>query len=467
MNHSRTGRAVITLASVLALTACTSSNRAALPSSIRWKPWSDAVFERAKRENRFVLLDLEAVWCHWCHVMDETTYHDPAVVALIESRYIAVRVDQDSRPDISNRYEDYGWPATVVFGPDGGEIIKRSGYIPPPQMASVLQAIIDDPTPGPSVVAEPAIHAASDALLAPALRQELLGSHVATYDSEHGGWGFTHKYLDADSVEYSLVRARAGDAAAEARARQTLTAQLALIDPVWGGVYQYSTGGDWKEPHFEKIMSMQAGNLEVYSLAYALWHDATHLSAARDVQRFLRGFLTSPDGAFYTSQDADVVQGEHAGEFFALGDAERRKRGIPRIDTHVYARENGWAIRAHVALFEATADAGALDSARRAAQWIVANRSLPGGGFRHDAHDAAGPYLGDTLAMGRAFLALHEATAERDWLARAEQAADFIAAHFQTDAGFATAALPDAASPGSPAPKPQRDENVAVARFAN
>ena len=73
--------------------------------AIRWQPWSDAVFEQARKEKRFVLLDLEAVWCHWCHVMDEKTYHDEAVMKLIRDHYIAVRVDQDARPDLSRRYE--------------------------------------------------------------------------------------------------------------------------------------------------------------------------------------------------------------------------------------------------------------------------------------------------------------------------------------------------------------------------
>jgi uncharacterized protein YyaL (SSP411 family) len=95
---------------------------AADKSEIEWQPWSEAVFERAKHENRFVLLDLEAVWCHWCHVMDDKTYRDPEVVKLIRSRYIAVKVDQDANPDLSNRYEDYGWPATVVFAADGSEL---------------------------------------------------------------------------------------------------------------------------------------------------------------------------------------------------------------------------------------------------------------------------------------------------------------------------------------------------------
>src|SRR6202162_1119095 len=90
----------------------------------------------------------------WCCVMDEETYRDPTVVKLINSKFIALKVDQDSRPDLSNRYEDYGWPATIVFNSDGSEIVKRRGYLPPGQMASMLQAIIDDPSPGPSVVHE-------------------------------------------------------------------------------------------------------------------------------------------------------------------------------------------------------------------------------------------------------------------------------------------------------------------------
>src|SRR5580658_9697248 len=138
----------ILLATALCVAGAPTSKK---PTSIEWQPWSDAIFDQAKRENKFVLLDLEAVWCHWCHVMDETTYKTPEVIALIQSKYIPVRVDQDSRPDLSNRYEDYGWPATVVFSPTGSEIVKRQGYLEPRQMTSMLKAIIADPSPGPSV----------------------------------------------------------------------------------------------------------------------------------------------------------------------------------------------------------------------------------------------------------------------------------------------------------------------------
>jgi uncharacterized protein YyaL (SSP411 family) len=124
-------------------------------SSLHWQPWSTDVFAQAARDHKFVLLDLEAVWCHWCHVMDEVTYADPAVRQELKEHYLLIKVDQDSRPDLSNRYEDYGWPATVVFNANGGEIVKRQGYMPPKEMLSMLQAIVADPSPGPSVVAEP------------------------------------------------------------------------------------------------------------------------------------------------------------------------------------------------------------------------------------------------------------------------------------------------------------------------
>ena len=123
------------LALLLALSAWAGS-----PPALEWYPWSDEVFARAKREDRFVLLDLEAVWCHWCHVMDATTYQDPAAVALLKSKYIVVRVDQDSRPDLAGRYEDYGWPATIVFDREGHEIVKRQGYIAPKEMVSMVSA---------------------------------------------------------------------------------------------------------------------------------------------------------------------------------------------------------------------------------------------------------------------------------------------------------------------------------------
>ena len=140
---------------------------------------------------------------------------------------------------------------------------------------------------------------------------------------------------------------------------------------------------------------------------------------------------------------------------------------MPRIDKHVYARENGWTIAALCQLYAVSGDTSALTEAQRAAHWIILHRSLPGGGFRHDDVDAAGPFLGDTLAMGQAFLALYNVTGNRDDLASAASAAQFISTHFapaKPGTGFVTSATrTDAAY----RPHPDRDENIALVRFTS
>lgn len=432
---------------------------------IAWHPWSNEIFAQAAREHKFVLLDLEAVWCHWCHVMDQQTYRNPAVRRLMAKSYIAVKVDQDSRPDISNRYEDYGWPATVIFNAGGGEIVKRQGYLPPVQMASILQAVIDDPSPGPSVEPEKTIAYATTPFLPPALLGEVNNEFEKQWDQQAKGWAFGHKYLDADSVEYAEVLAARGDKLQQIRVGETLREAQKLLDPVWGGSYQYSTGGNWKEPHFEKLIYIQSQTLRTYAQAYGHWRDPAYLAAAQNVHRYVRNFLTSPDGAFYVSQDADVVVGEDSAAYFALSDPRRRALGVPRVDKHLYARENGWMIRSLCSLYAVTGDDATLQEALGSARWVVVHRTLSNGGFSHGDHDVAGPFLGDTLAMGQAFLSLYEVTADREWLNRAEEARRFLAMNFVvgSSAGFVTSKAP---TDHTYKPRPERDENAQVAQFA-
>ena len=433
---------------------------ATLAREIQWQEWSDAIFERARAGHRLVLLHLGAVWCHWCHVMEHTTYEDPTVVSLVAESYLPVRVDADARPDLATRYQDYGWPATVIFDSTGRELARLRGYVEPRRFAELLRAFAQDPTPGPSVL-ERSRPPASAATLSPELRGAWKKRLAADYDEEHGGWGRVHKYLDRDAVEYGLRAALEGDAQLGRRARATLTLSRKLIDPVWGGVYRSSHGGVWENPHFEKIMESEAGDLRAYSLAFLQDGDPAMLASARDVARYLEAFLSRPDGAFYTSQDADLQPGTHAAEYFELDDAGRRARGLPAIDHHVYARENGWAILGLVSLFEATGDARVLERARTAAEVMGRERGVPGGGFRHDEKDAAGPYLGETLAMGRAFLALFEATSERRWLDLSVLAARFVDS-FKLEAGYATAQ-----ARGPLAAQADLDENLALARWTN
>ncbi len=436
--------------------------------SIHWNGWSDELFSRATAEKRFVILDLEAVWCHWCHVMEKTTYADPEVTELLASKYIAVRVDQDANPDLASRYGDWGWPATIVFGSDGTEIAKIRGYIEPARMQALLKAIIDDPSPGPSVGEAFEIKPSASTFLTREQRAELVRNVDESYEDKLGGWGENQKYIDSDSMDYAMARAEAGDDAAAKRARQTLDAAIALIDPVWGGVFQYSEGGSWSKPHFEKIMSFQAQYLRQYSQAYALWKDEKYLTAARDIERYLADFSISPEGAFYVSQDADLDHDTDGHKYYALDDAGRRKLGMPRIDKNLYARENGWAISGLTAFYNATNDAKVLAIAERTAKWVNANRAMPGGGFRHGDKDRGGPFLGDSLAMGQAFLDLYAATGNRDWLTQAARAGDFIGVNFKDEAGGFVSSKTSEGKVGVFARPPKHtDDQIQVARFMN
>jgi uncharacterized protein len=440
----------------------------AAAEAIKWSGWGDEVFGRAQAEQRFVILDLEAVWCHWCHVMEKTTYTDPQVVELMQSKYLPVRVDQDANPDLSSRYGDWGWPATIIFAPDGSEIAKIRGYIEPERMQALLKAVIDDPSPGPSVTEAFEVKPSTSAFLTKTQRAELLKNYDESFEEKLGGWGDSQKYIDADSLDYAFARAEAGDATAIKRARQTLDAAIALIDPVWGGVFQYSESGSWTHPHYEKIMSFQAQYLRQYSQAYALWQDPKYLDAARNIQRYLTSFLLSPDGAFYVSQDADLDRETDGHTYYALDDAARRKLGMPRIDNNIYARENGWAISGLVAFFDATNDPQALAAAERAANWVNQNRLLAEGGFRHGDNDRGGPFLGDAVAMGEAFLDLYAASGKRDWLNAAAKSGDFIAASFRDEAGgFFTSKTAEAKTGVFAKPAKLIDDQIQVARFMN
>ncbi len=433
-------------------------------AKVDWKPWNAETWQQAKKEKKLVILDLEAVWCHWCHVMDEKTYQDPKVVALLSKHFISIKVDQDSRPDLSNRYEDYGWPATIFFDSNGKELVKRRGYIDPVNMISLLEAIIADPTPGPSVGPEIKIKAVEVSSLTPQQKKNLRDEYIKMYDVKKGGWGTVHKFLQIEKAEYALQSALKGDKGDENRLKETLRLSAKLIDPAWGGMYQYSVG-DWNTPHFEKIMSTQTDSLRVYSLSFAAWKDMAHLRAAKSIARYLKDFLMSPEGTFYTSQDADLKKGEHSEGFFKLSDKERRKLGIPHIDKNVYARENGWAIGALAQLYMATGDNLYLSQAVTAAEVIEAQFQQGPQTYRHSMKDFAPQFLGDTLAMGRAWLALYQATADRTYLRKAQLSADAIDNHFTHPVAGYGSSLPEKGA--SFAPHPNGTENFQLCRFAN
>ena len=370
----------------------------------QWAAWSDETFALAKREHRFILLDCAAEWCHWCHVMDATTYLDPDIGSTLSNRFVAIRVDIDARPDLAERYGAWGWPATVIFSPDAEELGKFRGYLAPDELKNAL-ADIERANPGAqgSVAKDPS--AALDTL-------EWIGARVTRdlddwYDPNEGGWGRQQKAPLGANIEFELRRAAHNDGRAMQRAVFSLEKQRALIDPVWGGIYQYSAASKWSEPHFEKLMAYQAANLEAAVLVYQVTGNKAFLADAQKIDSYLEKFFTSTNAAFFATQDADLNAHEKDKPFvdghtyYALDDAGRRKLGFPRIDTHVYARENGLAIAALSTLYEVTHDEAVLKRAQRAADAILASHVTVDGSVWHDADRKTGPfYLADAAAFG-------------------------------------------------------------------
>jgi uncharacterized protein YyaL (SSP411 family) len=438
--------------------------------SLPWVKWDPALFERAAREDKYILLHMAAVWCHWCHVMEETTYRDPDIQRRILEKFIPVRVDQDADPALSYRYESWGWPATVMLDKDGNEIFKRRGYLPPELFGKLLTAVIDDPSALPSITT-PA--AADGAALSPERRQRSEALLLQSYDSTHGGFGDTHRFLHGDTLEWALERGRTLQRNLDPQTWRDVAAHMIagarhLIDPVWGGMFQYSDKLDWTGPHYEKLVNIQRDAIRSYVLAWQNWHDPADLAAARDVARWLMDFMRSPDGAFYTSQDADAGPALHGEVFYARSDAERRAGPQPAIDRHLYARENGWAIASLATLYDVTGEPALLEAARRALDWTLAQRRAPDGGFGHGQANDDDVHLGDTLAVAEAAEALYRSTAERRWLALAGELGSIILRDHRDPAGGFVVRRPGAGARGVLAtPVKQVDENVATVRLLN
>ena len=416
---------------------------------LAWAEFSPQTFARAKAERKFIIMDGSAEWCHWCHVMEATTYHDPAVREILDRSFIAVKVDVDSRPDLEERYGAWGWPATVVFSPDAEELGKYRGYIAPEDFAGLLKDVVEN---GAKVAEEARAKAARPNATGPipahAMSEETLDyierSVIAElddlYDAKLGGWGYTQKAPIAWDNAWALERAKAGDAKRREQALFTLEAQKAILDPVWGGIYQYSTNGDWNHAHFEKLMPFEAGALDNYASAYLLTGDPKQLETARSVQRYLESFLHGPQGGFFPTQDADLNAHDPSKPFlsghdyYAKDDAHRRALGVPRVDTHEYARDNGLAIAAYVTLYEATCkkgpcDEGVLATAERAAQRILATHTSPGkAGVTHDEGASADTprHLGDNAYFAWGLARLYEATKKPEYAKLATSLADFL-----------------------------------------
>ncbi|MDQ2942443.1 MAG: DUF255 domain-containing protein [Candidatus Dormibacteraeota bacterium] len=310
-------------------------NRAA---EINWHPWSASAFEEAKRTNRPILLSISAVWCHWCHVMDETTYSHAGVIDVINREYVPIRVDNDVRPDINQRYNMGGWPSTA-FLTSGGDILTGATYLPPDQMAEALTRVASYYRTSQTDIATRVLEARKRAGSAVArsagslddgIVDSLLEAVTAAYDSEYGGFGSAPKFPQTDAILLLLEQSQLrSDPSLRQMAVHTLE-QMAgggTYDHVEGGFFRYSTTQDWSVPHFEKMLEDHSAL--VSSLALAGIESVLDSTTA-----YLDRVLRDPKSGLYAgSQDAD----EH---YYSMDAEERSQRPAPYVDRRVYTSWN-------------------------------------------------------------------------------------------------------------------------------
>ena len=308
---------------------------------IHWYSWGAEAFEAALAQDRPILLDIGAVWCHWCHVMDGESYEDPAIAEYLNAHFICIKVDRDERPDVDARYQravqaltrQGGWPLTAFLTP-AGEVFYGGTYFPPdgahgrPGFRSVLESVLDayrsrrgqvqsqaaavrqvvsedldEAAPG-----EPSLHMLDEAVTAMA----------RVLDPVNGGFGRSPKFPHPGAMTLLLHRwaDRPGEPARSILDRTLLgMAGGGIHDQLGGGFHRYSVDAEWIVPHFEKMSYDNSELLKAYAEAFALFGTEQYAAAARGIVRWVTNVMADPEGGYAASQDADVGL-EDDGDYF-------------------------------------------------------------------------------------------------------------------------------------------------------
>lgn len=406
-------------------------------TKVSWLPWSEESFKKAKELDKPILLGISAVWCHWCHVMDETTYSDSGVARLIEDKFVAIRVDRDQRPDIDKRYNMGGWPTTAFLTPDG-EVLTGGTYIPPQQMIVLLEHVSsfykknknniksrikelekekpELPSTGYGLNREVFLSVADDLMLEIASR----------FDSVYGGFGSAPKFPHSGALRLTLLHYhRQGHEAALKIVKKTLTEMRngSVYDKEEGGFFRYSTTRDWSIPHYEKMCEDNAQLLVNYMEAYQVIGEDVFRDTAKGILSYVNAKLSDREkGGFYGSQDADEV-------YYRLSLPERLKRIAPRIDRTLFVNWNAMMSSAYLLASVVLDDPSYSDFALRTVNMLLEKGFSPKSGMAHyligDKSYLSG-LLTDQASMMKCLIDCYQLTSDRRFLGKAESLAEFM-----------------------------------------
>ena len=308
--------------------------RSAMHQPIHWHEWGAEAFARAVAEDKPILLDIGAVWCHWCHVMDRESYEDARMAEVINAHFVAIKVDRDERPDVDSRYQaavsaisgQGGWPLTGILTPDGkpffgGTYFPRDDRYGRPGFERVLLTMADvwKTQRAEALESAASVYAAIEhgenfagrsGSLSLGTVDKIVQSAVSQFDSRYGGFGTQPKFPHPSALDLLIdVAARTGNEAARETVEVTLAkmSRGGVYDQLAGGFHRYSVDERWVVPHFEKMLYDNAGLLANYVHAFQSFVDADAARVAKDIIRWLDECMTDRErGGFYASQDADI-----------------------------------------------------------------------------------------------------------------------------------------------------------------
>jgi uncharacterized protein len=316
---------------------------------VDWYPWGEEALERAREEDKPILLSVGYSACHWCHVMERESFEDEATARIMNEHFVNIKVDREERPDIDSIYMSAvqaltrhgGWPMTVFLTPDGAPFYGGT-YFPPvprgglPSFQQVLLSLADayenrheEVSRSAESVREYLRASTGAALPQTAVRTELLDkaaeSLMSELDGRFGGFGGAPKFPQAMNLEVLLRHHhRTGDRAALSGVEDTLRAMAhgGIYDQLGGGFARYSVDRYWLVPHFEKMLYDNALLSRLYLEAYQATDDPFYRRIAEETLDYVVRDMTSPEGGFYSAEDADS-EGEE-GKFYVWTAAEIR-----------------------------------------------------------------------------------------------------------------------------------------------